>query len=304
MRILRVPLLVAGAVLLALCLAGCIQVDTTVNVNPDGSGTVDQTLVMKTDMISMMQSFGSAAQNGAAPQNGSSDGSAGGASAPNGGAQPFSLYDPNQLKQDAQKMGPGVTLKSSEPVQNNFGSGYHVIYAFTNIGTLTIAQNPTSFLPSDLTSGMQGSPMGAPGAEPAGANGPDNLHFVFTKGSPAVLQIQFPPQPPKPAGNAGTGSNQPANVSSDELAMVQQFYQDMRFRVNLVFNGTIVDTNATYRNGNQITILDLNFNDLLANPAFMKSLQSGGPPQDIKQFAAQYPSVKFETKPNVTVKFK
>lgn len=268
-------------------LSGCLQIDTTVNVNPDGSGTVDQTVVMKSEILAMMQGF-SAASQGSDSQS------------PDSPTQ-FSLYNEQELQQNAAKMGDGVTLKSSEPVQNDFGSGYHVVYAFNDINKIKVNQNPTDVLPSDLTSGQ----MGAAGGPPTGSTAPENLQFHFTRGNPSVLQVQFPPRETGAPAGADTAGGPSQQMSSDEFAMMQEFYRDMKFTVTLAFNGSIVDTNATYRTGNRITVMDMNFNNLLDDPNFQKSLQSGqgGPPQDLEQLAKMYPGLKFETKPAVTVRF-
>ena len=40
-----------------LFLSGCLQVNTTVNLNKDGSGTIEEIVMMKTDVINMMKEF-------------------------------------------------------------------------------------------------------------------------------------------------------------------------------------------------------------------------------------------------------
>ena len=49
-------LLIIGFVLTAV-LSGCLQVNTKVNLNRDGSGTIEETVVMKNEMINMMKQF-------------------------------------------------------------------------------------------------------------------------------------------------------------------------------------------------------------------------------------------------------
>lgn len=286
----RTITLICAAAVLVMMLSGCLQINMAISLNPDGSGTLDETVVMKSDMLAMMAGMAASGQDADT-------------------SKPFSLYDPAQLKQDAAKMGAGVTLKSSEPVQNDFGSGYHAVYAFSDISGVQVNQNPSSMLPSQMTNSMEGEMPGA------SSDSSDQMVFSFTRGNPSTLQISFPAQTTGNSGSASGADNGASGASAGDqsggmddqtLAMMQQFYRDMKFTVTMSFNNSIVDTNATYRSGNRITILDMNFNDLLADPSFLKMMQTdpAGAPDDMSQLAKKFPSLKFETKPTVTVRFK
>ena len=75
-------------------LAGCFQVSTVVRVNPDGSGTVVETMLLSKKMIAkmneMMQGF--AGESGAKPE-------------------PIDMFEPAKLKAQAAGMGEGVTYQ-------------------------------------------------------------------------------------------------------------------------------------------------------------------------------------------------
>ena len=43
--------------------SGCLQVKTTVNLNNDGSGTIEEIVVMKSEVINMMKEFAMSFQN-------------------------------------------------------------------------------------------------------------------------------------------------------------------------------------------------------------------------------------------------
>ena len=44
-------------IIFSIFLTGCLQVNTTVNLNKDGSGTIEEIFVMKTEVINMMKEF-------------------------------------------------------------------------------------------------------------------------------------------------------------------------------------------------------------------------------------------------------
>ena len=54
MNKILIPLVI---VLVSLFLSGCIEIQTKVSVNKDGSGTVEETVLMSNEMIKMMNEF-------------------------------------------------------------------------------------------------------------------------------------------------------------------------------------------------------------------------------------------------------
>ena len=44
-------------IIFSIFLTGSLQVSTTVNLNKDGSGTIEEIFVMKTEVINMMKEF-------------------------------------------------------------------------------------------------------------------------------------------------------------------------------------------------------------------------------------------------------
>lgn len=90
------------AIILALLiLPGCFQVDTVIKVNRDGSGTVEETMLVSrkllTQMSEMMQGFAGQDANSSKTK-----------------AQPPDIYDPAKLKAKAVEMGRGVTYASGK----------------------------------------------------------------------------------------------------------------------------------------------------------------------------------------------
>jgi hypothetical protein len=71
------------------------------------------------------------------------------------------------------------------------------------------------------------------------------------------------------------------------------------------FQGSITETNAEYRDGSRVTLMEMDFNKLLSNPEKFKALAKGNPQslQDSKALLKGLDGVKIESAPEVTVKF-
>lgn len=278
-------LMIGAALAAGLLLSSCLQVNTTISVNPDGSGTVEQKVLMKSEMMAMMAGLSSMGQD-------SKDGS-------DQPAKPFSLFDRDQLAKDAAKMGAGVQLKSAEPIKNDFGEGYRAVYSFSDITKVQVNQNPGDTLPSQMQSGN---------AESSSSNTPDYVRFAFRRGSPSVLTITFPTPPKEQSGSDKSADNSSTDkkMTEQDLAMVTQFYQDMRITTDVVLNGNVVGSNASYRDGNRITLLDFQFNQLLANPDFKTKLMEGKSSEmgNFQNLGKTFPGLKIETRPTVEVRFR
>jgi hypothetical protein len=82
-----------------LVLAGCMEIETVVRVNPDGSGTITERLVMSNEIVEMMKEM-----------------------APEG--QPVELFNEQELLDAAPGYGTGVTYVSANNVETEFGKGY------------------------------------------------------------------------------------------------------------------------------------------------------------------------------------
>ena len=277
-------LMIGAALLAGLLLSSCLQVKTTVKVNTDGSGTVDQTFLMKSEMVAMMSGLNSM-----------------GTDSTKGSEEPqkeFSLFDEAQLRKDADKMGTDVRLVSAEPVKTDWGEGYHAVYAFKDITKIQVNQNPGDSLPSQ---------MGQSKGENAEKQVPDYVRFGFTKANPSVLKITFPA--PKAASDGAASSDKPATdqkMTEQDIAMITQFYTDMQITMAVEFNGTIVSSNATFRDGNRVTLVDFQFNQLLQSPEFMKQLKEGKSDKmsNFQTLGKMFPGMKIETQPEVQVRFR
>jgi len=266
--------LITAALLLSL--TGCFEVTTVVRVSPDGSGTVTETVLLSRKMIAQMDEMmrGMAASGDGKPA-------------------PWELFEPAKLKEQARNMGEGVSYRSGEKVANADFAGYTAIYDFTDITRLRLNQ--------------QGD---ANSAAPAGAGVASTLPvtFRFSKGTPATLFVEQPRvNQTAPPAETPQGDTPPPGAGSDEnTRMLAEMFKGLKFKVDIAANGTIVSTNAKHRNGNQVTLFDLDL-DKLANAApLLEKLSSlgGRSLAETRQLLKDVPGLKVDTNDTLTVVFK
>jgi hypothetical protein len=252
-------------------LTGCLQMEQVVKLKPDGSGTVEETVVLsKAGLASMEQMLGAF----------------GGDKKKEGASALPDLYDEAKLKAAAAKMGEGVTFVSAKKVDGEQGKGFTAVYAFTDVNKLKLDQNPGEALPDS----------GAP--KPAG-NKKEPILFQFDKGKPAQVTLKMPAPEFKPK------EKQPEGMEDMAMQMMQQMLKDMHISIAVEVQGTISETNAEYRDGSRVTLMDMDFNKVMANPEKFKALAKANPQslQEAKTLIKGLDGVKIETAPEVKIKF-
>lgn len=266
------------ATLAACSLTACLQQEKVIKLKTDGSGTIEETLVMSTSVIAQMKQM---ADGFGALAKGKSD-----------AAAPFSILDEKKLREAADKMGDGVTFVSAKPVTTANGEGYAAVYAFTDINKLKIDQNPGENLPGGNT-----------GALKINKGKKDPIKFAFTKGSPAVLVVKMPV--PKAEDLPKERPQQPPAGAEMAAMMMQQMFKDMKISLALEVAGRIVQTNAEYQDGARVTLVEMDFNKVLANPEKFKALTQAQPKtiEEVKALVKGVDGIKAEVQPEVTVKF-
>jgi hypothetical protein len=272
-RLLRwlVPLAVAVGLL------GCFDSAILVKVNKDGSGTVEETVVLSNTFTEMMKSFGGGTAEEGAPE------------------QEQNLVDEEKLRAKAASMGPGVELVSAEPVTTDSGSGFRAVYRFQDINNLKVNQNPSENVPGPPTGGD------------APQNPEELLQFRFSRGSTATLEIIYPQQFDEPDEEGAEAQEGPDPSADPEMmAMMKELYKDMRMRLAVQVNGSIVDTNATYRDGSQVTLMDVDFGKLMEEGDAFDRLMRAKPNtvEEMKELLKGIESIKVETAQEIRIRFR
>lgn len=264
---MRMTLRGAALVLVSVVLlSGCLQSQTTVMVGRDGAGQVERTFVMKHEIVEML-----------AGMSGST-------------AEDFELYEDGELEEEAASMGPGVTLASVEPINSRFGRGYKATFVFDDINELRVNQNPGDAMPTE----------GAGGGEEA----VELVTFSLQRGNPAVLTVTMP-QSDMEEGDQPDMGEMGEGPSQEELEQMTEFYRDMRIGFSVEVMGSIVNTNATFRDGNTITLMDMDFNQILEDPeATQRLIQNQADSLvEVQELMEDTPGIMVEFQEEVSVRF-
>lgn len=262
-----------------LAVAGCMEIETVVKVNPDGSGTITERLVMSNEIVEMMKEM-----------------------APEG--QPAELYNEQELRDAAPGYGSGVTYVSARNVETEFGKGYEARYAFADINQIRVGQDPGDKMP------------GGDNADGDAADDAGFTTFSMQPGNPAELVIHWPVNEGK-SGTAEsmetvetesseeTAAGQTPEQQQAAMEMMQHAFKDMRMSMHVEVAGQIVDSNATHQNGNRVTLVEIAFADFLDSEEAMKTMASDEEPTvaDMKEMMRLIPGLKMEIEPEVSVLF-
>jgi len=265
-KIALIPLALAAL----LVLAGCIESTTVVRVKPDGSGTIEQTLIFSDAFSELLSGFGGEEE-----------------------ASEEGFVDVEELKRNASAIGEGVRFVSAEDVQTETGSGYTVVYEFEDINQVRVNQNPGGLVPS------------APGAEDEGS--PEEfVLFNFEKGRTATLEIINPIDTAEQREAEERAEVEMDAEAAGMMEMMAEFYRDMKLAMIVEVDGRIVETNATYRDGSRVTIMELDFGKLMEDPDKFQALMQSNPEtvEEVKEIAKDIPGVKVETEESIVIRFR
>jgi hypothetical protein len=248
---------------MALASAACLRSTTVIDLKPDGSGTIVQETAMSAQALGMLQGLAGANQGGQA-------------------GKPPQLFGEEQARKAADTM--GVKFVSGEPIKSGELEGYRARYAFDNIESVTVKMD-------------QSTDSLAPG----GQKEKPPFGFAFKQGATSLLTIQMPDQPstdqlPLP-GKGGTDADKAQ--AAQAMAMMKMMMRGLFVDVALNVNGRIIKSNAPYVEGSRVTLMQIDFDKLLADDAAMAKLQNA---KDIKSLAA-VPGLKVVSEPKITIEF-
>lgn len=294
----------ALAMLMATVFYGCVQDTTVIHIKPDGSGTIEETTLFSNSMLELMESLAGSMGGPEKQKDDQVKKDAAKGDTPKGAEKTRDDLFAKMVKDAemrAATFGATVKFVSAKPVKTDTGGGYTAVYSFHDISLVKVNQNP-----GDKVDAQKAEKSDSPPKE-------EFLLFTFTKGSPSKLVVSFPSR--KDA--AGDTSSVPESTKaledkstkeSDAQAqeMMKNLFQDMKVNISLRLEGTIVNTNANYRDGSTITLIDMDFGKIVSNAALLKQLNAAKP-QSIEETKALFKNVeglKIETNNPVTVEFK
>lgn len=264
MRHARLVTFLAGAVLST----GCFQMTTVVRLNGDGSGTIDHSMLITKAALAQVRQLSMLA---------------------GGRGQSLDFVSEEQAKQMAATLGEGVTYVSSEAIDTPAGEGRTSHYAFSDINNLRINPQPEP-------------PGGLKIRTSAFATDANAITCSFTRGSGgnAVLTINLPELNLQSAlGSANTAD---AGIAQ-QLAMARALLAGARVIIAVEPAGTLVHTNSPFVDGAQVTLLDVNLDQVFANPALIAQVQAAHTPEETRAALAGVPGLRMVFDRQVTIEF-
>ncbi|MDZ7754252.1 MAG: hypothetical protein U5S82_22090 [Gammaproteobacteria bacterium] len=264
------------SVLLALgvlLLGGCVDVDTLIQVRTDGSGTVTQKVMVSERLVAPLRAL--------------TEGLGG-----DGKRRSLVMPDEEDMAARAEAMGPGVRLVDMQERRRDDAEGYVARYAFDDVRALRINQNPGNLAP------------GA-GAGTRRLSGAEHITFDFSPGPPAELTVMFPdrggrevePRPPE---------DRPGGPGPEALrAELGELFKGLRVAMAVQVEGTVLETDATHRDGPRITLMAIDFEELLAAPEYLDELAERRPRslEEAKELLRDFPGIKLELAPAIHIRF-
>lgn len=254
-------------VFVGLLLTGCVEYNVQVTVNPDGTGTVKETVLFGKSIIDMLNAF--AAWGG-------DDG------------EDIEIYNEDELRDQARTFGEGVKFVKGEELSEGGREGYTAHYKFSDITKIRIDQDPEAKIPSDMSSGDDEE-------EP--------ITFNFNKGSYSTLTVNLPGEFDPEDFDTDIDND---DMKSEEAEELMDMLRDLRIDVKLKINGKINDTNASFVSGSDITLMRFDMGEIIDNPEQFEALKHRKPKnkEEMKELMDEIPGLEVELENPVTVKFK
>ncbi len=259
----------------------CIRVETVIRVNKDGSGTITENVMMSKAFADMMRSFGESF--GAEEE----------------GTQPFSLFDKEKLTSQASEYGAGVTYQSGREIKEKDWEGYSAVYAFTDISQVKLNTSQDDKVDTGMTPPAMDDTEEDMGDE-------EFYYFAFERGKTPTLIINR--SEVEMSGDEDTGVSEDDEIGEmDDIGNeMMKMFEGMRFSMTIEVDGKISNTNASYRNGSSITLLDMDFGKMMKNKEAFTELTKKKPETtlEMKAFMEKFDGLMVELEQPVTVRFK
>ena len=307
---------------LAAVLSGCFQTKSLIRLNADGSGTMEETVMLN---AMMMMSFSGASLLGDGLMAG------GGQGVEMADDGPYSL---EQLRTRAAEM--GATLQSVEGKDILFGSGYVAVFAFEDINAFTVTGNPFGDMMGEMdgmadqesapiTFAFSRGNLTVRMPEPANESGIVEAEIVEAEPYPMTdyedvigdgeiidepaYDTHSPQHDPKkdPHLNAENEDAYGRLSEDEEMRQMASLFKDMSFSLTIELPDDARETNASHVNGRLLTLFDMDFSLLAENPeAFDLMDDFAGPPSvSMGRMSGleDVPGFTFEMEREITVSF-
>ncbi len=205
------------------------------------------------------------------------------------GEEDYSLLNEEELTEKAGNMGPGVEFVGAEPAARGGFTGYTATYRFDNIENLRLNQNPGDDLPDEASDSGSVEEI---------------VRFAFEPGNTGTLTILLPGPETEESGSAAV--EVPEEEQQQFIEGFQSLYNDMKISMKVTVDGNITRTNAVFREGRSITLMEIDFSKIAGDPEKVRMLAQYQPEtlEGLKKLMAEVPGMKAELKEEISVTFR
>lgn len=242
---------------------------STVRVNADGTGTIVQRVVFTRAAVEQLKQLGAMGR---------------------GGAKPFDPVSEDEARAQAAKLGSGVTYVSSTPIDDDSGQGRETIYAFTNVGDLRINRQPQ----------VPGAHVETDSLKALNQTVTFGLNRL-TDGN-ALLTITIP-QPDLDGRTLGLGAGGAKEPSPEQLAMARRLFAGAKVNIGVEPAGTLVRSSSPYVSGNRVTLLDVDFDQLINGPV-LERMRGVTTVDELRSALKDVPGLTVSLDPQITIEFR
>ena len=297
------PLLTAALVLM---FSGCIKQKIVVKVKPDGSGTIIISAMYQKAIVEMIDKQ-MAMQKAQFEKSGMD-------SAAMDKAMKDPLFNEEQFEKQASMFGTDIEYIKAKKITNASGRGFMAAYAFKNIEDVNL----------DIDKLITPGPKFG-NQEPS----EDSITFKFKKGDVSVLTVNIPKRETAAAEDAKDAPKGPTPLTEQEKAqmggqgamfgltgeeqtkeeVIRKMYGDMSMNISLQVVGTLVKSNATYKDPKKkgcCTLFALDFGTMLEDDVACTKMANNKSGNFMEAITASGTAkgMKFESKPKLTLEFK
>ena len=262
-------------IILPMFIAGCLQVETTVKVNNNGSGTINEKVLFSKAFIDMIREFSQSFNDSASAE-----------------TEDFSFFKVDEIKADAMNYGENVLYVSHELIKSDKWEGYQAVYSFDDITKIKLDPDPDSKVS-----------IGEEGDKPSTEE--EHYFFKFVGGDNPELIIDRPEIELTSEIEEETASEE-AEQSDEEMEdEFLKMMEGMKISIAVEVDGSIVSTNASYVEGSKVTLFEMDLGEMMKNKEAFKEFKKKEPKniEEMKEFLEKFPGMKIEVEKPISIKF-
>jgi hypothetical protein len=132
------------------------------------------------------------------------------------------------------------------------------------------------------------------------------LKFNFAKGNQSTLVIEFPkPQAEVDSLVEDTEAIQDTAFNENMNGKLTEMFDGLKMKLVINLNDGIDETDASFVNGNEVTVMQIDFSEILKHKDVMEKLQKSKPEtmEQFKEAVGDLEGIKIEFKDKITIKF-